>query len=79
MAATGQLRLAGSPRTREKLCALACDQYQLAGEICFDANQYTDAANCYTLAASAGREARDHDRWARALARPDIFEQIEAA
>jgi transcriptional regulator with XRE-family HTH domain len=65
----GQLRLAGSPRMREQLCALACDQYQLAGEICFDANRYTDAANCYTLAAYAGREARDHDRWACALAR----------
>src|SRR5579872_5644182 len=66
---TGQLRLAGSPRTREQLCGLACDQYQLAGEICFDSNRYTDAAHCYTLAAYAGREARDYDRWACALAR----------
>jgi tetratricopeptide (TPR) repeat protein len=66
---TSQLRLAGSPRTREQLCALASDQYQLAGEICFDGNRYTDAANCYTLAAYAGREARDYDRWACALAR----------
>jgi transcriptional regulator with XRE-family HTH domain/tetratricopeptide (TPR) repeat protein len=66
---TSQLRLAGSPRTREQLCALACDQYQLAGEICFDSNRYTDAANCYTLAAYAGREARAYDRWACALAR----------
>lgn len=66
---TGQLRLAGSPRMREQLCGLACDQYQLAGEICFDGNRYTDAVNCYALAAYAGREARDYDRWACALAR----------
>jgi tetratricopeptide (TPR) repeat protein len=68
---TGQLRLARSPRIREHLCGLACDhdQYQLAGEICFDSNQYTDAASCYTLAAYAGREARDYDRWASARPR----------
>lgn len=66
---TSLLRVARSPRIREHLCGLACDQYQLAGEICFDSNQYTDAASCYTLAAYAGREARDYDRWASALAR----------
>jgi len=52
-----------------QLCVLACDLFQLAGEICFDGNEYGNAAHCYALAASAGREARSHDRWACALTR----------
>ena len=59
-------RSAGAHR---RLCVLACDLLQLAGEISFDGNRYTDAAYCYTLAADAGREARSHDRWACALTR----------
>ena len=47
----------------------ACDLFQLAGEIFFDSNRYTDAAHCYPLAAYAGREARSYDRWACALTR----------
>src|SRR4051812_16846630 len=39
------------------LCILICDLFQLAGEIFFDGDRYTDAAYCYALAASAGREA----------------------
>ncbi len=66
---TGQLSRARSERAHRQLCVLACDLYQLAGEICFDSNRYTDAACCYTLAASAGKEAGDHDRWACALTR----------
>jgi tetratricopeptide (TPR) repeat protein len=57
-----------SARHRE-LCTQAADLYQLAGEIFFDANGYTEAAQCYTLAASAGEEAGDSDRWAAALTR----------
>ncbi|MBO0802124.1 MAG: helix-turn-helix transcriptional regulator [Nocardiopsaceae bacterium] len=52
-----------------QLCVLACDLFQLAGEIFFDADEYGDAAHCYALAASAGREARSWDRWACALTR----------
>jgi hypothetical protein len=52
-----------------QLCALACDLFQLAGEIFFDGDDYGNAAHCYTLAASAGREARSYDRWACALTR----------
>ena len=50
-------------------CEVIADLYQLAGEIYFDANQYTEAAHCYTLAAIAGQEARTHDLWACALTR----------
>lgn len=56
-------------RTHQRLCALAADLFQLAGEIFFDANRYTDAAHCYTLAASAGKEAGAFDLWACALTR----------
>lgn len=52
-----------------QLCVLACDLFQLAGEIFFDGNEYGNAAHCYALAASAGREARSYDRWACALTR----------
>src|SRR6266567_2936071 len=43
--------------------------FQLAGEVMFDANQYTDAAHCYALAASASKEADAADLWACALVR----------
>ena len=56
-------------RTHQRLCALASDLFQLAGEIFFDADRYTDAAHCYTLAASAGKEAGAFDLWACALTR----------
>ena len=54
---------------RRRLCVLAADLFQLAGEVCFDANHYTEAAHCYTLAASASREADAFDLWACALVR----------
>lgn len=53
----------------QRLCAVAADLFQLAGEILFDATRYTDAAHCYTLAATAGREARSADLHACALTR----------
>jgi tetratricopeptide (TPR) repeat protein len=52
-----------------RLCALAADLFQLAGEIFFDRNSYTDAAHCYALAATAGREAHAFDLWACAMTR----------
>ncbi|OON75378.1 helix-turn-helix domain-containing protein [Streptomyces tsukubensis] len=55
--------------THKRLCADAGDLFQLAGEIMFDGNHYTDAAHCYTLAASAAREAGNPDLWACALTR----------
>ncbi|SDK83722.1 hypothetical protein SAMN05428985_106301 [Nocardioides sp. YR527] len=52
-----------------ELCSLVADLFQLAGEILFDSNRYTDAAHCYTLAASASREGGAYDLWATALTR----------
>ncbi|MCC9310473.1 helix-turn-helix domain-containing protein [Kitasatospora sp. RB6PN24] len=51
------------------LCQQVADLYQLAGEILFDMNRYADAAQCYTLAASAAREVKAHDLWACSLTR----------
>jgi transcriptional regulator with XRE-family HTH domain len=64
-----QLDRTQSLAAHRELCVLMCELFQLAGEILFDSDRYTDAAHCYTLAASAGREAQSHDRWACALTR----------
>ncbi|WP_205719367.1 hypothetical protein [Actinomadura geliboluensis] len=42
---------------------------QLAGEILFDADRYTEAAHCYKLAADASKEGGSFDQWACALTR----------
>lgn len=66
-----------SPATHKQLCVLACDLFQLAGEIYFDCNRYTDAAHCYALAAAAGRESNSSDRWACALTRQAFVSMYE--
>ncbi len=53
----------------QRLCELISGLLQLAGEIFFDANKYTDAAHCYTVAAIASKEAGAFDLWACAMAR----------
>ncbi|WP_435178356.1 helix-turn-helix domain-containing protein [Actinacidiphila sp. bgisy145] len=58
-----------SSARHQELCAEAADLYQLAGEISFDGNRYTQAAECYALAASASKEAGNADLWAAALTR----------
>lgn len=55
-------------RHRE-LCGQAGSLFQLAGEIFFDGNRYTEAAECYALAASASKEAGNADLWAASLTR----------
>ncbi|MFJ9517529.1 helix-turn-helix transcriptional regulator [Kitasatospora sp. NPDC101801] len=70
----------GDARTegeRRQLCALTGDLYQLAGEIFFDGNRYTDAAHCYALAASAAKEAENFDLWACAMTRHAFIELYE--
>jgi transcriptional regulator with XRE-family HTH domain len=60
------------------LCGAAGDLFQLAGEVAFDGNRYTDAAASYTLAASASKEAKSYDLWACALVRHayvDLYER----
>lgn len=66
---TGQLGNSQPGAMHRRLCALACDLSQLAGEICFDGNRYTEAAHCYALAAAIGRESGSRDHWACALVR----------
>ena len=66
---TTALRRPQSETTHRRLCMLAGDLFQLAGEIFFDSNRYTDAAYCYTLAADASKEAGAYDLWACALTR----------
>jgi tetratricopeptide (TPR) repeat protein len=68
-ALTSALGTARRAQDRRALCALVADTAQLAGEVWFDANRYTEAAQCYTLAADAGREAGNRDLWACALVR----------
>ncbi|MFD9688344.1 helix-turn-helix domain-containing protein [Kitasatospora sp. NPDC059088] len=74
---TAGLRSVTSDSGRKPLCESAADLYQLAGEILFDANHYTDAAQCYTLAAAAAREASKYDLWACALTRHAFIELSE--
>lgn len=59
----------GPSRYADSLCTVVGDLFQLAGELAFDANRYTDAAASYTLAASASAQARSFDLWACALLR----------
>ncbi|MFJ7277904.1 helix-turn-helix transcriptional regulator [Kitasatospora sp. NPDC098663] len=66
-----------SDDSRQHLCTLVGDLYQLAGEIFFDANRYAEASHCYTLAASASREAGAFDMWACALTRHAFVELYE--
>ncbi|MFD7469631.1 helix-turn-helix transcriptional regulator [Streptomyces tendae] len=60
---------ARSDADRARLCTMTADLYQLAGELFFDANRYTDAAQCYTLAAHAAHAGGEHDLWACAMTR----------
>ncbi|OZM69969.1 transcriptional regulator [Amycolatopsis antarctica] len=66
---TDHLQQPQSAHNHRRLCGLVGDLFQLCGEICFDGNRYTDAAQCYALAASASKEAGAPDLWACALTR----------
>lgn len=59
------------------LCTLISDLLQLAGEISFDGNHYTEAAHCYALAVSASKEAEAYDLWACALIRHSFISMHE--
>lgn len=66
---TEGLTASHTPDTRRRLCELIGDLFQLAGEIYFDSDAYTDAAHCYSLAAQANKEAGAYDQWACAMTR----------
>ncbi|MGW1375289.1 helix-turn-helix transcriptional regulator [Streptomyces sp. NPDC002446] len=69
---------ARSGRETHALFSAAGELFQLAGELAFDGNRYTDAAASYTLAAAASKEACAYDLWACALVRHayvDVYER----
>jgi hypothetical protein len=74
---THQLQHAPSAAGREMFAGLLADVLQLAGEVSFDLNHYTDAAHCYTLAATASKEANNRDLWACALTRQSLISVYE--
>jgi transcriptional regulator with XRE-family HTH domain len=74
---TESLERAHSEATHQRLCVLAGDLFQLAGEIFFDGNRYTDAVYCYTLAVNACKEASAYDLWACALTRHSFISMYE--
>ncbi|MGW6392500.1 helix-turn-helix domain-containing protein [Streptomyces sp. NPDC055103] len=70
--------LASNQGSARPLLSAAADLFQLAGEVAFDANRYSDAAASYSLAASVSKDAEAYDLWACALVRHayvDISEQ----
>jgi transcriptional regulator with XRE-family HTH domain len=66
---TSSLRGVQAAPMRQRLCGLTSDLFQLAGEIFFDGNLYTEATHCYALAGTAAKEADAFDLWACAMAR----------
>jgi hypothetical protein len=75
---TNALRRPQPATTRRQLCTLNAEAFQLAGEVLFDANRYTDTGYCYTTAATAAREAGAMDQWSCALTRHayiSVYEQ----
>ncbi|MFG1914555.1 transcriptional regulator [Micromonospora sp. NPDC048898] len=66
---TANLRAPQTTAVHRRLCEIAADLLQLAGEIAFDTSAYDEAAHCYTLAGAAAREAGAYDLWACAMIR----------
>ncbi|GAA0436678.1 helix-turn-helix transcriptional regulator [Streptomyces luteireticuli] len=78
LAALNESLLEGAVVEHKQMCNAAADLFQLAGELAFDANRYTDAAASYSLAASASKDAGSFDLWACSLVRHayvDLHEQ----
>ncbi|WP_234347809.1 hypothetical protein [Streptomyces specialis] len=73
------LKNAADEEQHRRLCGAAGNLFQLAGEIFFDSNHYTEAAHCYTVAASASKEAGAFDLWACALTRHAFVGLYEGA
>jgi hypothetical protein len=63
------LRMSHPSHIHGRVCRIAADLLQLSGELAFDANRYAAAADAYSLAATASREAEAFDLWACALTR----------
>ncbi|WP_414079987.1 helix-turn-helix transcriptional regulator [Streptomyces sp. KN37] len=69
--------LAGQRGSAQLLLNAASDLFQLAGEVAFDGNRYSDAAASYSLAASVSKDAKAYDLWACALVRHAYVDMSE--
>ncbi|GGV85055.1 hypothetical protein GCM10015535_31250 [Streptomyces gelaticus] len=69
--------LAGIRGSGRPLLSAAADLFQLAGEVAFDGNRYSDAAASYSLAASVSKDAEAYDLWACALVRHAYVDMSE--
>ncbi|MFH8555779.1 helix-turn-helix transcriptional regulator [Streptomyces celluloflavus] len=69
--------LAGNRGSARPLLSAAADLFQLAGEVAFDGNRYSDAAASYSLAASVSKDAGAYDLWACALVRHAYVDMSE--
>jgi tetratricopeptide (TPR) repeat protein/transcriptional regulator with XRE-family HTH domain len=66
---TRGLQQSHSTEQHGQLCALAGDVFQLAGEVFFDVNRYSEAAQYYAAAIDVSKDASAHDLWACAITR----------
>lgn len=71
------LQRSSGAETHRRLCEQISELLQLIGEIFFDGDKYTEAAYCYSLAASAAREAGALDLWGCALTRHAFISMYE--
>ncbi|MCN9241955.1 helix-turn-helix domain-containing protein [Streptomyces sp. RY43-2] len=69
--------LASNSGSAQPLLNAAADLFQLAGEVAFDSNRYSDAAASYALAASVSKDAEVYDLWACALVRHAYVDMSE--
>lgn len=74
---TAELERGHSLAVTRQIAAAASDLYQLKGEIHFDNNDYTRAADSYDLAARNGEAAGDFDLWACAMVRHSFLSVYE--
>ncbi|MEE1790787.1 helix-turn-helix domain-containing protein [Streptomyces sp. BE308] len=75
--ATLNKALADRRGSSRPLLSVAADLFQLAGEVAFDGNRYSEAAASYALAASVSKDAEAYDLWACALVRHAYVDMSE--
>lgn len=74
---TAELECGHSLAVTQQVAAAVSDLYQLKGEIHFDGNDYTLAADSYDLAARNAETAGDFDLWACAMTRHSFLSVYE--
>jgi hypothetical protein len=63
------LKESHSSQVHQRLCTLASEASQLAGEIFFDRHDHMTAQSCYVFAAAAAKEGKAYDLWSCAFVR----------